>query len=172
LNKKDPYTSLARQALETYLKTGHAEGFSEWIGTDVLRERGCCFVTIYKNGELRGCMGTTEPSRENLGEEIIQNTVRAAILDSRFLPVTSEELPFLDYTVDILTQPEIIYAAEGYNVKDYGIIVMKDGRTGLLLPNLDGVHTPAEQLRIALGKAGISPQEEFAMKRFRAEHHS
>jgi AmmeMemoRadiSam system protein A len=171
MKSQDPYTSLARQALINYLKTGKAEVSASLTDMEIFKKKGGCFVTLYKNGELRGCMGTIEPTQENLGREIMQNTVRAAIYDSRFLPVTEEELPFLAYAVDIIHQPEIIHAAEGYNVKEYGIIVMKEGRTGLLLPNLDGINTPAEQLRIALGKAGISLSEQFVMKRFQSEHY-
>lgn len=67
--------------------------------------------------------------------------------------MTAEELPFLEITVDVLGTPKRIPDASVLDVRLYGLICSTaDGRRGLLLPNLDGVDTPEEQIRIACRK--------------------
>jgi AMMECR1 domain-containing protein len=57
------------------------------------------------------------------------------------------------------------------DVKRYGVIVTSGYRRGLLLPNLDGVDTPEQQVSIALQKAGIRPDESYSMERFEVVRH-
>lgn len=64
------------------------------------------FVTLKELGALRGCVGTFLPTTENVCEEIIKNAVSAGIYDSRFLPVQLEELDNIDFSVDVLTEPQ------------------------------------------------------------------
>ena len=103
--------------------------------------------------------------------EIIENAISAGLRDPRFDPVEEEELPQLVYLVDILMEPEPISSMEELDVKKYGVIVSKGFRKGLLLPNLDGVDTPQEQVRIALNKAGIPEFEDFKLERFEVIRH-
>ncbi len=85
--------------------------------------------------------------------------------DPRFPPVREAELAEIDISVDVLSYPE---PAEKSNLdpRRYGVIVSKGARRGVLLPDLEGVDTVAEQLKIALNKAGISPNEDFRIERF------
>ena len=106
-----------------------------------------------------------------MADEIIKNAVSAGVGDPRFDPVRPDELKELVYSVDVLGRPEPIDSLEQLDVVRYGVIVSKGRRRGLLLPNLEGVDTPAEQVAIALRKAGIDPEESYAMERFEVVRH-
>jgi AmmeMemoRadiSam system protein A len=121
---------------------------------------------------LRGCIGTIEPVKDSLAEEIIANAISAATRDPRFPPVRAEELPNLKYSVDVLSAPEPC-ALGDLDPKTYGVIVEDEsGRRGLLLPDLEGIKAPAEQVEIALRKAGIAPGSPVKLSRFRADRYS
>ncbi|MGB9840121.1 AmmeMemoRadiSam system protein A [Thermovenabulum sp.] len=169
--KEDPYVSLARKTVETYVKTGKIIDVPEGLPEEMLTQRAGVFVSIKKHGQLRGCIGTIFPTRKNIAEEIIQNAISAGCEDPRFFPVEEEELPDLTYSVDVLMPPEKIKSKEELDPKKYGVIVRKGKRTGLLLPDLEGIDTVEEQLEIALRKAGISPKEEYEIERFEVERH-
>ena len=128
--------------------------------------RAGAFVSFKKSGELRGCIGTIEATTESILAEICQNTVSAAAHDPRFSEIESTELPLLTCSVDILGAAEPIDSLEQLDVKRYGVIVSRRGRRGLLLPDLEGVDTPQQQVSIALSKAGIGLREDYRMQRF------
>ena len=163
---ESPHVSLARQALETYVKHGRIIGIPENLPAGMLEERAGTFVSIKKHGQLRGCIGTTAPTRKNVAEEIIHNAISAGCRDPRFSPVEEDELGSLVYSVDVLKKPEPITSMEELDVKRYGVIVKSGMRSGLLLPDLNGVDTPEKQVAIALQKANIRPGEEYRMERF------
>jgi uncharacterized protein (TIGR00296 family) len=104
-----------------------------------------------------------------MAEEIIENAISAGTQDPRFEPVTAKELSRLVYSVDVLGKPESIETIDDLDVKKYGVIVASGFKRGLLLPDLEGVDTPEEQVGIALRKAGISSYEDYSMERFRVE---
>ncbi len=168
---EDPYVKLARHTLETYVKEGIIPGMPEDLPEEMISSRAGVFVSIKKVGELRGCIGTFLPTRENIAEEIQRNAISAGCEDPRFYPVTPDELSELEYSVDILTKPEPIESLDKLDPKKYGIIVRKGYRSGLLLPDLEGVDTVEEQLSIALRKAGIRPNENYEMERFEVIRH-
>ena len=124
------------------------------------------FVSIKKNGLLRGCIGTVFPAYDNLAEEICENAISAGTKDPRFYPVTEAELPYLKYSVDILSEPESVTDMQKLDPGKYGVIVRRANRLGLLLPDLEGIDTVAEQLRIACQKAGIDPDAPYDIERF------
>ncbi|HOA97135.1 MAG TPA: AmmeMemoRadiSam system protein A [Acetivibrio saccincola] len=163
---KNPYVSLAKKALETYVITGEIIGVPNDLPDEMLKNKAGTFVSIKKNGELRGCIGTILPTKENIALEIISNAISSGTRDPRFNAVREDELDSLSYSVDVLLEPEPIDSIEDLDVKKYGVIVRAGFRTGLLLPNLEGVDTPEEQVSIALRKAGISPKENYSMERF------
>ena len=117
------------------------------------------FVCLKKNGRLRGCVGTIRPVTPCAAQEAIRNAIASASEDPRFPPVESHELEDIDYTVDVLMPPEKIDGLSELDVKKYGVIVVKEARRGLLLPDLEGVDSVEEQVRIAMMKAGIEPSE-------------
>ena len=129
------------------------------------------FVSIKKDGGLRGCIGTIRAVQASVAEEIIQNAISAATKDPRFSPVLKEELPWLSLSVDVLGDAERIDSEDALDVKRYGVIVTNGSRRGLLLPNLDGVDTAAEQVAIAKRKAGILEHENVLLERFEVVRH-
>lgn len=167
----DPYVKLAVDTLETYIKTGEKIPVPEGLPDEMLKNRAGVFVSLKKFGELRGCIGTIEPTTSSIAAEIIQNAISAGTRDPRFFPVEEDELSDLVYSVDILGEPEPIKSKEELDVKKYGVIVKKGMRSGLLLPNLEGVDTVEYQVEIALQKAGIRSSEIYEMERFEVIRH-
>ncbi|MBQ3105426.1 MAG: AmmeMemoRadiSam system protein A [Lachnospiraceae bacterium] len=167
---EDDYVTLARLTLETYLRTGKLpELTEEWKEKEYLfgRKAGV-FVSLSKHGRLRGCIGTILPTRENVALEIMENAINAALQDTRFEPVTEDELPYLGYSVDILEMPEKVVSLRELDVRKYGVIVTKGRKRGLLLPDLDGVDTVEDQIAIAKQKAGIRVSDrDVVLERFK-----
>lgn len=157
--REHPLVQLARRTLEEYVRNGRVIRPPAEL-TPEMRERAGVFVTIHKNGQLRGCIGTTGPTRENVAAEIIQNAISSGTADPRFPPVTEDELDDLVYSVDVLSEPEPISGPSELDPQRYGVIVRKGHRSGLLLPHLEGIDTVEEQLAIAKRKAGIGLNEE------------
>jgi len=172
-NVKDCYVRLARETLETYVKERKIIDTNKLtLPREMKEQRAGVFVSIKtKDGNLRGCIGTISPYTCNIAEEIVNNTVSAGTCDPRFIPVREHELENLVYSVDILKSPEEISSKTELDVNKYGVIVRKGGRSGLLLPNLEGVDTPDDQISIALRKAGIGKNENFKMERFEVIRH-
>jgi AmmeMemoRadiSam system protein A len=160
--------ALARRAVETFLLERRVVALTPAVPSSLLAQRLPCFVCIKTIGrELRGCIGMVEPEKDTLAEEIITNAISAAIRDPRFRPVSSAELPFLRYSVDVLDRPEPA-RLEDLNPATFGVIVMDHLglRRGLLLPDIEGVKTAGQQVHIAARKAGIAPHESFKLFRF------
>lgn len=171
VSSEDRLISLAKDSLEYYIKNREKMPVSQSLPKDLLEAKSGCFVTLKKDGELRGCIGTISPTKDSLAEEIIENAVSAGIYDPRFYEVSEEELKDIKYSVDVLYPPEQISSKEELDVKEYGVIVSSNGRRGLLLPNLEGINTVDEQIRIALLKAGINPDEDYSLERFKVIRH-
>ncbi len=166
---ESPHVRLARKTLERYVTKGEKPSqndIREFEAAGELSGRAGVFVSLKKFGALRGCIGTTEPTKSSIAEEIAQNAISAGTRDPRFPPVTPDELPYLDYSVDVLGEAEPVSSAGELDPSVYGVIVEKDHRRGLLLPDLEGVDTVKMQLSIACRKAGIDPIEEYAISRF------
>jgi MEMO1 family protein len=177
-HKEDAYIRLARQSIEHYVKTHRRldmkilyQGFPTKFIEECEKRHEGCFVSIHKHRVLRGCIGTTQGATKNLLEEIIYNAISACSSDPRFNAVHEEELLDLEIKVDILHESEPIHGIEALDVKRYGVIVEKDNRRGLLLPNLDNVNTVDEQVHIAMQKAGIKDMQGMNLYRFEVERH-
>ena len=111
------------------------------------------------------------PTRSSIGEEIIRNAIAASTEDYRFEPIKASEIPYLDINVDILSIPEKIVSYSELDPKKYGVIVSSGNKRGLLLPDLDGVDTVEEQIRIAKNKGNIREDEEISLQRFTVTRH-
>ena len=156
---------LARQTLENYYHGKQKTYPTENIPPEFAKKAGV-FVSLKKHGNLMGCIGTIIPQCKNIVEEVANNAISSAIRDPRFYPVEIEELDELEISVDVLTEPEPIESPEELDPKRYGVIVRSGGRSGLLLPDLEGIDTPAQQVTIARQKAGIGPNEPVKLERF------
>ena len=171
-SREDPWTALARFSLEHYVRTGkYPETLPDNLPEEMLSQRAGAFVSLHVREQLRGCIGTTEPTTPSVAQEIVQNAVSAGTGDPRFRPVQVSELDELEYSVDVLEEPEDIDSPAQLDVKQYGVIVSKGRRRGLLLPDLDGVDTVEDQIDIARRKGGIGPQEAYTLQRFRVVRH-
>ena len=168
---EDEYVRLARMSLETFVKTGRRAELPKDLPSELSAQRAGAFVSLKIDGMLRGCIGTFLPVTESLGAEILRNAVAAASEDPRFDPVREDELDALVYSVDVLTEPEPIASDAELDPKRYGVIVESGGRRGLLLPDLAGVDTVAEQLSIACRKGGIDPNGPVKLWRFEVVRH-
>lgn len=167
-----PYVELAKKAVEEYVRNGEVLALPMEIPTDMQRRAGV-FICLKIAGQLRGCVGTFQPCRNNLYEEIAHNAISAAVSDPRFSLVRPDELSDIVYTVDILSEPQRITDIAELNPKIFGIIVSKGSRRGLLLPDLEGVDTVEEQLRITKMKAGISLRDmDVEIDKFFVERYS
>jgi AmmeMemoRadiSam system protein A len=170
--KEDAYVRLARTTINSWVGGGKRPVLPDDLPDEMLKERAGVFVSLHKDGRLRGCIGTIQATRKNIAEEIVENGISAATKDPRFSPVRPDELDTLEISVDVLGEPEKISSKEELDVKRYGVIVSKGFRRGLLLPNLDGIDSVDEQIAIALQKAGLSGQEkQFEMERFEVVRH-
>ena len=170
--REDPWVRLARLSLETRVQTGRAlERLPEGLPEALTCQAAGAFVSLHKDGQLRGCIGTISPTRESVAWEIVQNAVSAGIRDPRFPAVQAQELDDLEYSVDVLGGPEAVESAAQLDPRQYGVIVSCGQRRGLLLPDLEGVDTVEQQLDIARHKGGISPQEPYQIQRFRVVRH-
>ena len=159
-----PLVRLAQKTVETYVKEGKTPKLEEL--TPEMKQKAGVFVSIHKFGGLRGCIGTFEPTRQNVAEEIIANAVSSATKDPRFSPIAPNELNDLSYSVDVLSAPEPIPSHDQLDPKKYGVIVECGFRRGLLLPDLEGVDTVDYQINICRQKAGIAPDESIKLYRF------
>lgn len=170
---EDPWVKLARLSLETFVKTGmRLECLPDGLPAEMTGQTAGAFVSLHTHGQLRGCIGTTGPTTESVAWEIVQNAVSACSRDPRFPPVTVAELDSLEYSVDVLGQPEPISSPAELDVKKYGVIVSCGGRRGLLLPDLAGVDTVEQQIDIARQKGGISSREKYTLERFEVVRHT
>ncbi len=168
----DEYVKLARMSFEAYTRHGRRIEVPEGLSTHLLSERAGCFVSLHVGDDLRGCIGTLAPTRPTLADEIIENAISACSRDPRFPSVRPEELPSIHCSVDVLGEAEDIDGLDQLDVKRYGVIVTKGFRRGVLLPDLDGVDTPEQQVAIAKQKAGISMAESCDLQRFEVVRHS
>ena len=170
--KEDAYVRLARATINSWILERRRPVLPEDLPDEMLKDRAGVFVSLHKDGRLRGCIGTIQATRNSIAEEIVENGISAATKDPRFSPVRPDELDALEISVDILGKAEKISSKEELDVKRYGVIVSKGFRRGLLLPNLDGIDTVDEQISIALQKAGLSAREKnYEIERFEVVRH-
>jgi len=93
------------------------------------------FVTVYKNGELRGCIGHVI-ARKPLIEAVSEMAEAAAFQDPRFTPVRRDELGDLKIEISVLTPLQKIQSPEEIEVGKHGLIIKQGGSMGLLLPQV------------------------------------
>lgn len=174
---------LAKKTVEEYVKNNKTIKPELVLNSDFefLKREAGTFVTLKKNGDLRACIGTFLPTQDNVAQEVIHNAIGAATRDHRFGAVSEEELPNLSYEVQILSKPEEIESEEDLNPKRYGILVKsipvgsedvslkQRAKSGLLLPDLEGIDTSEKQITVALRKAGITDRKRVKIWRFTTE---
>jgi AmmeMemoRadiSam system protein A len=172
-----PLVRLARAAIERYVEEGKRLRPVD-APASIEGSPAGVFVTIHKlsSGELRGCIGTIEPTEPSLAQETINNAIAAATRDPRFPPIGARELNDLAVDVSVLYPSEAIDSIEQLDPRRYGVIVQsaadgyrRGGRRGLLLPDIPGIDDAETQVSYARQKAWIGPDEPVRLFRFRVE---
>ena len=171
IDSSDEYVKLARQSLESYILKRQKIKIPEGLPEEMTQTRAGAFVSIHKNGALRGCIGTIGPTTSCVAQEIIDNAISASTRDPRFPAISPDELKYLEINVDVLGEPEDIESKDQLDVKRYGVIVSSVGKRGLLLPDLEGIDTVDQQIEIAKQKAGIHRFESVKLQRFEVIRH-
>jgi AmmeMemoRadiSam system protein A/AmmeMemoRadiSam system protein B len=169
-SNEDVYVRLARESLTHYLIEGNYMEVPNYLTEEMKNTKRGVFVSLKKFGALRGCIGTIFPVTESICEEIMRNAIEAGEGDPRFNAVSEGELEDIVFFVDVLTEP-IAASKEELNPKKYGVVVRSGRKSGLLLPDLEGVNTIEEQLSIVLNKASISPNENYTIEKFEVIRH-
>ena len=168
----DPYVNLAYKTINKYIKDNEILEIDTSIPQELLERKAGTFVSIHKFGQLRGCIGTILPTRNNIALEIVNNAISASTNDYRFDPITKNELPYLDINVDVLGEIEDIDSRDELDPKKYGVIVSSNGKRGLLLPDIEGVDTVDDQIKIAMRKGGITDKDDIILQRFEVVRHT
>ena len=177
MQEHHPFVRLARRAIETFVREGRVidPDPDESLPIEAEQQAGT-FVSLHDSrGQLRGCIGTFVPNQPSVALEIIQNAISAATRDPRFPPLRPRELDGLQVKVDVLSAPEPVDSPNQLDPRRYGVIVQASAgwyRRGLLLPDLEGVDTVEEQIRICRLKAGIDPDETIDLQRFEVERYT
>ncbi len=164
------YADLARQSIIYYLDQGQVMPCPDSLNGELKKKRGT-FVCLKKGKQLRGCVGTIVPVRENLAQEIIQNSVNAATEDPRFSPVGKEEIPQLSFSVDVLSPLEKVQTKSDLDTKRFGLVVRGKSSQGVLLPDIEGVNSVDDQIKICKRKAGLENDEDLEYFRFSVQRY-
>lgn len=137
-----------------------------------VREPGACFITLTRQGELRGCIGSLEAYR-SLGEDVIHNACAAAFQDPRFPPVSAAEWPEIHLEVSLLTTPKPLSCRDEADLLaqlkpgEDGLILAEGARRATFLPQVwEQLPDPVDFLDRLRQKAGLpthywSPRLQF-----------
>ena len=125
--------SLAKKSVRQAVLTGSPLTLDLSNFAGIMLERRATFVTLHLHNRLRGCIGTLEPLQA-LVESVVHNAYSAALHDPRFLAVTKDEEPMLDYEISVLSPPHQISIGSEAELLD----VLEPGKDGVILD--DGMH--------------------------------
>jgi MEMO1 family protein len=147
---------IARAAIEAKLF-----GNARTVEASWLRQTAATFVTLTRDGELRGCIGSLEAHRP-LGDDVAQNAVAAAFRDPRFTPLSAEEWPSVRVEVSLLSAPKPMRFADEADLLaqvrpgEDGLIVECDGRRATFLPQVwEAIPDKRVFLNQLMKKAGM-----------------
>ena len=177
------FVNIARETIQSYVTqrlvpkykheddgiTINGKRFDVGPNESVLKAQHGVFVSIKKHGVLRGCIGTIAPTQKNTLDEIVKNAISACSKDYRFDPISRDELEVLTISVDVLSQLSRVEDLEMLSPETYGVVVFSKEKMGVLLPNLEGIKTVEEQLKIASNKGGFSVDDIDEIQSFTVE---
>ena len=158
-NNQKILLDLARQSIQEYLATGNALQYQ--TGAEELLQPAGCFVTLRKEGHLRGCVGTFN-RKEALVRNLLRMAVASAAQDPRFPPVSKPELDLIRIEISVLGPPEKVNSLEEIMLGKHGIYVKLGARTGTFLPEVaveQNWSVPEFVMTCAREKAGLGPEE-------------
>ncbi|MCP5053983.1 MAG: AmmeMemoRadiSam system protein A [bacterium] len=157
--EKKELLQLARRTIEVFLSEGRKE-YPQTEDPKFLEKRGV-FVTLHRQGDLRGCIGYPLPEKP-LIEAVVDNAIASAAEDPRFMSVTEDELDDIDIEISVLTVPRPVSGVDEVKVGRDGIIISKGFMKGLLLPQVPEAHGWDTEQFVSHGclKAGL-PNDEW-----------
>lgn len=164
--------NLARRAVETFVTQNRVLDAKEWAGASEISFRPSgVFVTLRTgDGNLRGCIGTLRPRHRSVEEEVIDRAIASAVRDSRFDPVSPEELADLSYEVSLLHPPEDVASEKDLDPEVWGVIITgPDGRSGVMLPQVPTLDTVEKQIKATRLKVGIPLTAPITIQRFKVD---
>ena len=151
----------ARSVIDHGCKTGQRTNINLQGFDAALHAPGCCFVTLHKNSQLRGCIGSLEP-RQPLVEDIAANAFSSAFNDPRFNPVTTSELSTVQIEISVLSSLiPISVSSEEELLKKLvpekdGLLIENDNYRATFLPQVwEQLKQPQDFLLQLKRKAGM-----------------
>ncbi len=160
---KTQLLKIARQSIRYGLEHGKPLPIQCQDHDPELQQIGASFVTLQKQGALRGCIGSLE-AREPLVEDVARNAFNAAFRDPRFPPVSESELPLLDIHISILSTPEPVdFSSEADLISQLrpfvdGLVLSDGFHRGTFLPSVwEQLPEPEQFLQHLKVKAGLPP---------------
>ncbi len=152
----DRLLSIAKTSVETFAREREIPEFEPT--PEKLKEKRGVFVTLKKQGLLRGCIGQID-CESPLYKAVPLLAVAAAFQDPRFPPVSEEELPFLEYEVSVLGPLKPLKSVDELRLGVQGLMVKAQGRAALFLPQvaLENGWDLETFLENLMFKAGLPP---------------
>ena len=135
LSEKEALLSISRRTLESYLTTHEIPVIAQDEIPEILLQPSGAFVSLYKHGQLRGCIGNFLPN-EPLYRVVQEMTVAAATRDTRFYPVDQGELENISIEISVLTPLRQIESIDEFKLGRHGIYMRKGGKSGTYLPQV------------------------------------
>src|SRR5688572_462752 len=123
---------IARESIEAVLDARRPELAPP---EEELRRPAGSFVTLTRDGELRGCIGSIHPVAP-LFQAVSSSAINAAFRDPRFLPLQKEELAHIEIEISVMGPIEPVTSAEEIEVGRDGLIISRGRNAGLLLPQV------------------------------------
>ncbi len=156
--QKNTLLEIARETVETFVKEKRIKDFK--IDDERLNRKEGAFVTLHRQGELRGCIGQVLPPDTPLWQNVRDMAIAAAVEDFRFLPVIENELPSLNYEISVLSRPETIDNWQKVELGKHGAIISKGANKGVFLPQVakeTGWDKEKFLSELCSQKAGLEP---------------
>ena len=152
--EKQELLKVVRTAIETYIRK--SKKYKPQTENEKFLEKRGVFVTLHKNGKLRGCIGYIQPIKP-LIEAVCDNAVAAAAADNRFAPVEADEIDDLRIEISVLTVPRPD-TLENIIKNKYGVVLRQGSRGATYLPQVwDDLPEPEEFFGSLCLKAGLEP---------------
>ncbi|MBN2892006.1 MAG: AmmeMemoRadiSam system protein A [Bacteroidales bacterium] len=133
--EKKTLMDIAQQTLASHVSGKTSTQIDKYQLTENLKLKVGAFVTLYKNGDLRGCIGRFMPNN-SLYKVVEDMTISAASYDSRFSPVSKNELGEIEIEISVLTPLQKISSIDEIEIGRDGIYIVKGGDSGTLLPKV------------------------------------
>ncbi len=133
-DEQEKLLRVAKQSVEYFVKSGKTPEFN--IKENILNEKKGAFVTLKNEKGLRGCIGNVLPTELSLYQIVSEMAIAAASQDSRFDPVTKEELPKLEYEISVLSEPERINSLKDIELGKHGVVISNGKSSGVFLPQV------------------------------------